>query len=48
MDSPYTEYVKVTEVWAAWKDGMTKGFIVGFVIGATTIGLVGLSVCPRV
>lgn len=48
METQYYEMVKETEVWAGWKDGLTKGFIVGFIIGATALGLVGLSVCPRV
>ena len=43
-----SDYINETEVWAGWKDGMVKGMILGFVVGASIIGLLGLSVCPRV
>lgn len=48
MDPEYHEYVKATEVWAGWKDGITKGLIIGVIVGASAMGLLGLSVCPHV
>ena len=48
MDSHYYEMIKETEVWIAWKDGLCKGFVIGTILGATIIGFIGMSVCPRV
>ena len=48
MDTQNYMILKETEVWAAWKEGMAKGAILGFVVGASLIGLLGLTVCPRV
>lgn len=48
MDDQYRQYDNETQVSASWTDGVTKGFIVGVVVGASVIGIIGLSVCPRV
>lgn len=48
MDAQYYEYVTQTEMHVMWKDGLFKGLIFGTILGATAIGLLGMSVCPRV
>lgn len=48
MDAQYNEYVSQTELMSIWKDGLWKGLITGSVLGAGIIGLIGMSVCPKV
>lgn len=48
MDAYYREYDNTTELSSGWKEGVAAGLIVGIIVGASVIGLIGLSVCPRV
>jgi hypothetical protein len=48
MDSQYRQYDSDTEVSSGWKNGAAVGLITGIAIGASVIGLIGLSVCPHV
>lgn len=48
MDRQYSEFILETEVLTSWKDGLCKGLIIGVALGATSIALLGLAVCPRV
>ena len=48
MDADYREYDNTTELSSGWKEGVAAGLIVGIIVGASVIGLIGLSVCPNV
>ena len=48
MDADYREYDNTTELSSGWKEGVAAGLIVGVILGASVIGLIGLSVCPNV
>jgi hypothetical protein len=48
MESDYNRHTEETDAVLSWKDAIVRGFIIGIIVGASTVAFIGLGVCSNV